>query len=85
MDIEQTFAAAVINARGFAKIASTAGIPQRTCDQVACALADLWEAGRDEGLTTAEIQAIANRYVDYDDDDEAWPRQMAGNVVPFRR
>jgi hypothetical protein len=48
-------------------------------------LADLWEAGRDEGLTTAEIQAIANRYVDYDDDDEAWPRQMASNVVPFRR
>ena len=85
MEIEQTFAAAVINARGFAKIATTAGIDQRPCDQVACALADLWEAGRSEGLSTAEIQAIANRHVEYDDDDEAWPRSLAGNVVPFRR
>jgi hypothetical protein len=85
MEIELAFAAAVINASGFAKIASTAGIPQRACDQVACALCDLWEAGGNEGLTSVEIQAIANRYVEYDDDDEAWPREMAENVVPFRR
>lgn len=84
-NIEQTFAAEVINARGYAKIANTAGMPQRACDQVACALADLWDAGRSNGMSSADIQAIANRYVEYDADDEAWPRSLVGNVVPFRR
>jgi hypothetical protein len=85
MDIEQSFAAAVANARGNAKIANTAGFPQRVCDQVAGALADLWEHGRGAGLSGDDIQAIVDRYVEWDDQDEAWPREMPGNVVPLRR
>lgn len=84
MEIEQAFAAAVINARGNAKLAGTLGFRQRACDQVAGALADLWEAGRAEGMTTADIQAIADRYVEYGDHDEAYPRVLDSNVVPFR-
>lgn len=85
MDIEQTFAAEVINARGTSRLANTAGWPQRACDQVAGALADLWDAGRDAGLSGADIQAIADRHVEYDDDGEPWPRPTGGNVTPFRR
>lgn len=85
MNIESKFAAEVINARGNSRLANTAGWSQRACDQVAGALADLWEAGRDAGLSSADIQAIADRHVEHDADGEAWPRSPAGNVVPFRR
>ena len=85
-DIEQHFAAAVANSRGYAKFWSTVGFPQTTADQVGCALAELWEEGRGRGLSGDEIQKIADRYVGYDDDGEAWPRASAFNgVVPLRR
>ncbi len=74
--MEKEFEAAVFNARADAKLASDAGFPQRACDQVAAALADLWEAGKDAGLSDKAIGAIARRYVEFDDAGEAWPRDM---------
>ncbi|KRR09971.1 hypothetical protein CQ12_06045 [Bradyrhizobium jicamae] len=85
MEIEQTFAAAVANAHGMAKIVNSAAIPQSASDQVAAALAELWEAGRVAGMTGADIQVIADRHVYWDDDGEPWPRPPGSNVVPFRR
>jgi hypothetical protein len=83
-DIEQAFAAAVANARGNAKIAATAGHPLNASDQVAGALAELWERGRAAGLSADAVQAVADRYVVWDGDNP-WPREMPANVVPFRR
>jgi hypothetical protein len=85
MKIEQTFAAEVANARGNARLANTSGFPQRICDQVAGALAELWAAGREAGISARDIDAIAKRYVEFDANDEAWPRSLPENVVPFRR
>lgn len=83
-DIEQRFAAAIANARGYARLSNTAGFPQSVPDQVSCALAELWEHGRG-ALSGEEIQEIADRHVEWDAEDEPWPRQIAANVVPFRR
>jgi hypothetical protein len=84
--IEQAFAAAVANARGEAKILATAGcFPANASDQVAGALAVLWKDGKDAGMSADDIQAIANRWVEWDEDDNPWPRAVIDNVVPFRR
>jgi len=49
-EIEQRFAAALANSRGYAKLWNTAGCPQSHHDQVGCALIELWEDGRKAGL-----------------------------------
>jgi hypothetical protein len=84
MTIEQSFAAAVANARGYAKLANTAGFPQSVPDQVNCALMELWECST-ATLSRGDIHAIADRYVEWDDQNEPWPRQLAANIVPLRR
>jgi hypothetical protein len=85
MDLEQIFAAEVLNARGNAKLCNTAGIPQTVSDQVGCALADLWQHGSAAGMKSADIQAIADRWVEWDGDEQPWPRSPDGNVVALRR
>jgi hypothetical protein len=84
-DIEQSFAAAVANARGEARILATAGFPQTASDQVAGALIELWDRGRAAGMATDDIQAIANRWVEWDEGNNPWPRAVIDNVVPLRR
>ena len=85
-EIEQRFAAALANSRGYAKLWNTAGCPQSHHDQVGCALIELWEDGRKAGLSGDEIQKIADTYVEYDDAGEALPRASAfSGVVPLRR
>jgi hypothetical protein len=80
--IEQIFAARVANSRDNARLADTAGYMRTTADQIGCALADLYECGAAIGLSTSELNAITNRYVEYNDEGDVWPRPM-GNVVPF--
>jgi hypothetical protein len=85
MEIEQIFAAAVLNASGMDKIANSAGVPQSACDQVVGALADLWVAGRAAGLSGTDIQAIADRHVYWDEEGDPWPQEMPPNLSSFRR
>jgi hypothetical protein len=83
-ELEQRFACQVINARTYARRCNTAGILQTTADQIFCALADLWHDSIPLGLSSGEVSEIADKYVEYDDDGDAWPRDM-GNVVPLGR
>jgi hypothetical protein len=79
--IEQDFAAAVANARGEARIATTAGYLhlQDASDQVTGALIDLWQAAPDRA------HEISERYVQWDANDRPWPRPLPSGVVPFQR
>jgi hypothetical protein len=79
IELETSFAAAVANAASSAAILRKHGLSQTPADQVGCALADLWDHGIATGLSCREVSAIANKYVEYDADGEAWPRSM-GNV-----
>jgi hypothetical protein len=36
-------------------------------------------------MPSDDIQAIANRWVEWDEDHNPWPRAVIDNVVPFRR
>jgi hypothetical protein len=80
MDIESTFAAEVFNAPKAAAAARKHGIRQTTSDQISCALADLWQ------FDATRAQAIADKYVWYDADDNPQPRTDIdwGNVVALR-
>jgi len=80
MDIERIFEVAVLSARRDAQLATDAGFPHRACDPVACALMELWESGRDAGMSEEAIQAIVDRHVELDDAGEAWPRDIAPSV-----
>jgi len=84
IEIEQRFACQVANAQSYARLGNTAGFPQTAADQVCCALGELWEDGIKVGLSCSDVTAIAKKYVEYDEDGEAWPRPM-GNVVPLGR
>jgi hypothetical protein len=84
IELEQRFACQVANARGYARVLNTAGFPQTTADQVGCALGELWHDSVPLGLSSHEVSEIVNSYVEYDDDGEAWPRDI-GNVVPLCR
>jgi hypothetical protein len=84
MEIETVFAATVVNAARYAVKARKHGYRQTTGDQIDCAISDLWDAARAEGLPRREVQAIVDRYVDVDANGEARARPM-GNVVPFAR
>ena len=80
--IEQIFAARVANARDNARLASAAGFVRTTAHEIGCALADLYEIGATIGLSISDLNAITNRYVEYNDEGDVWPRPM-GNVIPF--
>lgn len=83
MEIETAFAAALVNAARYAAIARKHGHAQTSADQVDCALMELWETGRSDGMASSEIQGIADKYLDYADGE---PRvRPMGNVVPFGR
>lgn len=83
MQIETSFAAAIANAGNYAAVARKHGFAQTPADQVFCAMVELKEAGRAEGISDDEVYAIVDRYVIYDANGEPQPRPM-GNVVPFR-
>ncbi len=78
MDFEQIFAAAVFSAE---KEAAEACIT--ASDVIEEARSDLWAMGRAHGLERDDIQAIADRYVFWDEQDRPWPRKDIdwGNVV----
>ena len=82
-EIEQIFAAAVLNASGTAKIANHASVPEIACDQVVSVLADLWVAVRAAGMSGSEVQAIAERHVDWDDQGDPQPLPPGSNVMPL--
>jgi hypothetical protein len=77
MDIESIFAAEIFNAPKEAALAQKHGFPSTVSDVVAGALADLWH------YDNTRAQAIADKYVWYDADDNPWPRDDIdwGNVV----
>jgi hypothetical protein len=54
-------------------------------DRVAGALIELWQSGRKAGFNSIELQAIADRWVFWDEDDNPWPRALPDNVTPLRR
>lgn len=84
LEIEQAFAAAVLNARGYARIANTAGIYQSVSDQVWCAIDNLkeqWPVGGDN----AAVREVVERYVYFDADGQPQPCRTEPNVVPLRR
>jgi hypothetical protein len=85
LDLEQTFAAEVLNARGNAKFCNTTGFPQTVSDQVDCTLMQLWENGRAADMASADIQAIADRWVEWDVNDQPAPRSPDSNVLALRR
>ncbi len=83
MDIEQSFAAAVFNARRQAAEYGKSGVYQTVPDIIGMALTDIWAfytAGR---FGREHITAIVDKYVRYDAKDDPWPRDDAdwGNVV----
>jgi hypothetical protein len=85
MDIEQIFAAAVFSAEKEAAEARKEGIPYTASDVIEEARSDLWSVGYAQGHKRDDIQAIADRYVVWDEQDRPWPRKDIdlGNVVPI--
>jgi hypothetical protein len=87
MEIESKFAAVVASARGVARLPNTAGIERRACEVLVGAQCDLWDEGTAAGLSPSEVEAIANRYVEWDINSDPWPKPPDlpdGNVVAFR-
>jgi hypothetical protein len=75
-DIEQVFAAHVFNAERNAAAVRATGWRQTAADQVACALAELWQKAPDRAAE------ISGRYVVYDNAGNAWPRNCdRGNIA----
>ena len=87
MDLEAKFAALVARARGMTRLADpVAG--HRVCEVLVVALYDLYDEGIAAGIDPAAIEEIANRYLEWDVNNDPWPKSEglpAGNVVPFRR
>jgi hypothetical protein len=76
-EMEREFESAVANAHSVADRIRAAGYPHyRACDEIWAALADLWSEGRCAGMSDEAVQAIADKYVEWDDADEAWPREQ---------
>jgi hypothetical protein len=53
------------------------------------ALCDLWDEGTAAGLSPSQIEAMANRHLEWDINNDPWPKPSdladGNNVVPFRR
>ena len=61
---------------------------QRASSSASVKLCDLWDEGTAAGLSPSEIEAIANRYLEWDVDNDPRPIPTdlpVGNVVAFRR
>jgi hypothetical protein len=85
MDIERLFAAAVFNAERDAAKAGKHGHQTMASDLVTAALIDLWGRGAADGLTSKQLDEIADRYVVYDPDGKPWPKPFdRDNVVALR-
>ena len=76
MDIELIFAAQVFNAEKSAADWRKHGIMQTTSDQVCAVYDDFWQCGIAMGYDPDELTKIANRYIEWDESDEPWPRAM---------
>ena len=79
-ELEWTFAFAVAKARGSLTL-STADIPTIS-DLCESALATLWTNGERHGLTTGELDTIAQRYVCWTAQGVC-PRPSLATVTPF--
>lgn len=60
------------------------GHPQTASDQVIGALGDLWEIAPTLGYSSAQISDIAERWVEWDEAGEPWPRSFPANIVALR-
>ena len=88
MEIEAKFAAVVASARGRTRLADAEGAEQRVTEVLIIALCDLWDEGTAAGFSPTQIEAIANRYLEWDANNDPWPKPSDlpdGNVVAFRR
>ena len=90
MELEAKFAALVARARGVTRLADPAGgQDHRVCEVLIVALCDLYDEGVAAGLDPAAIEEIANRYLEWDINNDPWPKPDqppgGGNVVAFRR
>ena len=91
MEIETKFAALVASTRGRSRLVDAAGIEQRVTEVLINALCDLWDEGTAAGLSPTQIEAMANRHLEWDSNNDPWPKPnnvvsfRGHNVVPFRR
>lgn len=87
MDLENTFAANVFNAPRIAAEFAKAGIAQSVPDVISMALTDLWAFRTAGHFSSDYIATIVDKYVRYDANDEAWPRDDIdwGNMVALER
>ena len=91
MEIENKFAAVVASARGRTRLADAEGTEQRVTEVLINALCDLRDEGTAAGLSPSQIEAMANRYLEWDSNNDPWPKPnnvvsfRGHNVVPFRR
>ena len=86
-EIETKFATVVASARGRTKLADAEGTEQRVTEVLINALCDLWDEGTAAGLSPSQIEAMANRHLEWDINNDPWPKPSDlpdGNVVPFR-
>ena len=88
-EIETKFATVVASARGRTKLADAEGTEQRVTEVLINALCDLWDEGTAAGLSASQIEAMANRHLEWDINNDPWPKPSdladGNNVVPFRR
>ena len=86
MDLEAKFAALVARARGTTRLADPeGGHDHRVCEVLVVALCDLLDEAVAAGLDPAAIEEIANRYLEWDINDDHGPNldhPQGGNVVP---
>jgi len=47
-------------------------------------LGDLWEIAPTLGYSSAQISDIAERWVEWDEAGEPWPRSFPANIVALR-
>lgn len=76
MEMESRFAAVVARARGVVIRESAPGIEQRACEIIVGGLCELWVEGTAAGLSASEIEAIANRHVEWDGNSDPWPKPV---------